>query len=153
MKTSIIRAPPDNAWRNGWHRDTRSKRGLLTVSGIAFFFFLKSDEDVGFWCWWWCFGRAHCSAVSFLTGLLCFLSPCLHRLTWNRRGRCTWSLICLDPPQRVRPPLHTACQHRERDTHTHTHAHTQRHTHTHTHRPHSGLAQFVLVSMETWGRL
>lgn len=41
---------------------------------------------------------------------LCFLFLRLHRLTWNRRGRCTWSLICLDPPPRVRPPppQHTA---------------------------------------------
>lgn len=30
----------------------------------------------------------------------CFL--CLFRLTWSQRGRCTWSLICLDLPLRVR---------------------------------------------------
>lgn len=31
-----------------------------------------------------------------------FLFLCLHRLTWSQKGRCTWSLICPDPPLRVR---------------------------------------------------
>lgn len=43
----------------------------------------------------------HCSAVLFLTVLLSVFL-CLFRLTWSRRGRCTWSLICLDLPLRVR---------------------------------------------------
>lgn len=35
------------------------------------------------------------------------LSLYLHRLIWNRRGRCTLSLICRDPPLRVRSAAHT----------------------------------------------
>jgi len=34
--------------------------------------------------------------VEFLSVFVC------HRLTWSQRGRCTWSLICPDPPLRVR---------------------------------------------------
>ncbi len=60
----------------------------------------------------WC---AHCSAVLFLTDLLSVsVFLCLCRLTWSRRGRCTWSSICPGLPLRVKPPQHTQ----------HTHAYT-----------------------------
>lgn len=59
------------------------------------------------WCVCLCWRKApcctHCSAVLFLTDLLTvFLFRYLHRLTWSQRGRCMWSLICPDPPLRVR---------------------------------------------------
>lgn len=48
---------------------------------------------------------------------------CLCRLIWNQRGRCTWLLICRDPPLKVKTPP-TQCFTNEKDASENTCIHT-----------------------------
>lgn len=65
----------------------------------------------------------HCSVFSCTDLLSIHNFLCLCRLIWNQRGRCTWLLICRDPPLKVKTPQHSVLLMKR--THQKTHGHTQ----------------------------